>query len=159
MRVIAVDPGYERCGIAVVESASPQNTLLYSSCLTTSSKDKFEKRLVKIADGFEGLIREWEPDSFAVERLYFNTNQKTAMAVAEVRGALIYMAEKNGLPMAEYTPSQIKTAIAGWGRADKKQIIAMLPRLIHMDGAGKLDDEYDAIATALTHLASARKTG
>lgn len=153
-RVIAIDPGYDRCGVAVVERARDGDALLYSACITTDKKFPFEKRLAHIGMEVARLIKKYEPRALALERLYFNTNQKTAMHVAEVRGALMYLAETHQLPLFEYTPPQVKVAVAGWGRADKKQLILILPRLIRIKKTIAHDDEYDAIALGITHLAS-----
>lgn len=153
-RVIAIDPGYDRCGIAIVERVRGKDTLLYSTCITTDKKLPFEKRLAHVGAVVAQLIKKYRPRDLALERLYFNTNQKTAMHVAEVRGALMYIAETYKLPLFEYTPPQIKLAVAGWGRADKKQMILVLPRLIHIKKIIARDDEYDAIALGITHLSS-----
>lgn len=153
MRVLAVDPGYERCGVAVVENESGKETLLYSSCIQTAKELPFNERLAIVVKEFDQLIGEYSPDSVAIEKLYFNTNQKTAMNVSEVRGALIASATMKNLTVGQYTPAQIKVAVAGHGGADKRQIIDMVSRLIKIDKEIKFDDEYDAIAVGLTHLA------
>jgi len=100
-------------------------------------------------------MKKEKPDSFALEKLYFSTNQKTAMQVAEVRGALISLATLQGVPVAEYTPMQVKSAL-GYGKADKKQVAKMLHMLVKIDKKITHDDEYDAIALGVTHLAHIR---
>lgn len=155
MRVLAIDPGYERLGIAVIEkTSSKKEKLVYSNCFRTSAKEKFENRLLQIGNETERLIKEYSPRALAIERLYFNTNQKTAMNVAEVRGAIIYICKKYKLSIFEYTPLQIKNAVSGYGRSTKKQVAKMVPHLIEIHKEIKLDDEYDAIAIGLTCLAS-----
>lgn len=157
MKILAIDPGYDRCGVAVVEGDRSKPNLVFSTCLRTSPKDEFHSRLVAIGQEIEHLITLYTPDACAIEKLYFNTNQKTAMRVAEVRGMLLYVALSHQLSVAEYTPLQIKQAVVGHGHADKKQIMAMLPKLIAMDAEKAqrkiLDDEYDAIAIGITALA------
>ncbi len=154
--VLAIDPGYDRCGVAIVAREHGKDLLLYSACIMTDKKQSFEKRISHVGKAVERLIATYKPSSLSIERLYFNTNQKTAMRVAEVRGALIYIAAVRGIVIAEYTPPQVKVAIAGWGRADKKQMIHIIPKLIHIKKSIMHDDEYDAIALGITHLASAK---
>lgn len=157
MKVLGIDPGYGRCGVAVVEKhGSERETLLYSDCIETPAKSEFNERLKTVAQECERLIREHMPDYVALEKLYFSNNQKTAMRVAEVRGALIQAASSYGVAVAEYTPGQVKSAAAGFGGADKKAVATMLHALIKIDKAIRHDDEYDAIAIAIAHLAHAR---
>lgn len=156
MRVIAIDPGYGRCGVAIIEKNSGKETWIYSDCIETYPKDSFVERLAQIVAECERLIAEHKPDALVMERLFFNTNRTTAMQVAEVRGALLNAAAVAGLPTFEYTPSQVKSATTGFGKADKKQIISMLHMLVKIDKAVKHDDEYDAIAVGITHLAHIR---
>lgn len=153
MRVLAIDPGYERLGLAIVESALPKEKVLYSDCLRTSPEDSFPDRLKQIGLEVERLVSRYIPDAVALEQLFFNTNQKTAMHVAEVRGALLYIAHKVNIPTYEYTPLQVKTAILGYGRGEKKQVIDMVERLVDIPKISRLDDEYDAIAIGITCLA------
>jgi crossover junction endodeoxyribonuclease RuvC len=157
MRVIGVDPGYDKFGVAILEKRGGFNELVYSSCIRSSAKLPFPERLFIIGSEFEKLIEKFKPDTLAIEKLFFTTNQKTAMGVSEVKGVATYIAKDNGLKTFEYTPLQIKMAIVGYGRADKNQISKMIPFLIKNFGDFKKnkieDDEYDACATALTCLA------
>lgn len=153
MRVLAIDPGFERLGIAILEGDASLPAIHYSDCFRTSPKDPFEKRLGHIGKELVFVIKKYKPEALAIETLFFTTNQKTAMRVAEVRGAVIYLAASNNLPVFEYTPLQIKIAVTGYGRADKEQVIAMVMRITSMKKKA-LDDEYDAIALGITHLAS-----
>ena len=153
MRVIGIDPGYDRLGVSIIEQINGKEKLLFSSTIQTSSKDKFIKRMYQLGVELERIIKEYKPNFFAIEKLYFNSNQKTATNVSEVRGALIFLALQNNLEVFEYTPLQIKVAITGQGRADKKQVIFMVDRLIKINKKIKYDDEYDAIACGLTFLA------
>ena len=154
MKIISIDPGYERVGIAIVEkNGSDKEKLIYSDCFQTSSKSPITERFLLIGKEVERVIKKYEPEAMAIETLFFNSNQKTAMKVSEARGIIIYQALANELEVFEYTPLQIKIAITGYGRGDKKQVIAMLPHLIKIEKIIKYDDEYDAIAIGLTHLA------
>lgn len=155
--ILGVDPGYERCGFAVIEKrGGERNTLLYSDCFMTSARDAFDMRLVEIGDELLRLFALYEPHVCALEKVYFTSNQKTAMRVSEVRGALLYLARRRGLTVVEYGPNEVKVAIAGDGRAEKRQVMAMVPRLIALTKEIRYDDEYDAIAIALTASATLR---
>lgn len=156
MRVLAADPGYERLGIAVIEKDGGKETLIYSDCIQTSSKDPFPGRLLSAGEQFEEVIKKYKPDSFATETLYFNVNQKTAMFVAAVRGVLLFIAKKHNLTVFEYSPQQIKVAVTGYGNSTKKQVAEMVEKLISVEKKIKYDDEYDAIGIGITCLASER---
>jgi len=159
MKVLSIDPGYERVGIAVLEKTSAGSggeELIYSECFKTSKELPFTQRLELVGNEVERVIKQYKPEAFAIEKLFFNTNQKTATNVSEVRGALIYIALKNKLKVFEYTPLQIKVAVAGDGHGDKEQVIAMVKNLIKIEKEIKYDDEYDAIAVGLTCSASER---
>ncbi len=164
MTIIGIDPGYERVGIAVIEKSSPKEKeiLLHSECFTTSSKTEIYDRLTSVGLRVRTLIQEFKPDMLAMETLFITKNQKTAMHVSESRGIIAYEARLGGIPIFEYSPPQIKIAVTGHGKSDKIQIIKMIPLLLKMPPeklSGKiLDDEYDAIAVALTCLASDAKT-
>jgi len=153
MKVLAIDPGYERCGVAILERAGREEQLLYSDCIQTAKELPFHERLSIIASECSRLIGEYRPSDLAIEKVYFNANKKTAMAVSEVRGALINSALERHLVVSEYTPSQIKVAVTGYGGASKGQIITMLQKLIKIEKEIRFDDEYDAIAIGITHLA------
>lgn len=155
MLVLAIDPGYGRCGVAVLSKEGGKENLIYSSCIETSSKTPFPERLSAVVAECERVMKKHKPDAIALEKLYFSTNQKTAMQVAEVRGAIIGMAGGAGMAVSEYTPMQVKAAL-GYGRADKKQVARMLHMLVKIEKIIKHDDEYDAIAVGVTHLAHVR---
>lgn len=143
--------------MAVLERTNGKERLLFSECVETSSKTDFPARLALVAGECARLISEHKPDAMAIEKLYFSANKKTAMQVAEVRGALINVAASAGIPVSEYTPGEIKNASAGFGGADKKQVATMLHALVKIDKKIAHDDEYDAIAVGVTHLARTRK--
>ena len=154
MRVLAIDPGYGRCGIAVLERSGTKDILVYSSCVETDAKSDFAARLTHIVEACRSALTSHVPDCVALEKLFFSKNRTTAMKVAEVRGAILALAAGAGLEVFEYAPSTVKGATAGYGSADKRAIAHMLHLLVKMDDRARLDDEYDAIAIGLTHLAT-----
>ncbi len=158
MRVLGIDPGYERLGIAVLEYGihGKKDTLLFSECFKTSAQESFEKRLAMLGEKIEMLFKKFSPEYLAIETLFFTNNQKTAMRVAEARGVILYHAGRFGAEVHEITPPEIKLATTGHGKSDKKQIIAMIPRLVEVKKDIEHDDEYDAIAVAITHSATNR---
>jgi crossover junction endodeoxyribonuclease RuvC len=151
MKILGIDPGYDRVGIAVVEK-NPQGkeVLLHSECLQTSVKDDFYTRLGQVGAKIESIIASYSPDALAIETLFITKNQKTAMRVAEARGVIIHEAIRKNISIFEYTPLQIKIAVTGHGASDKTQVIKMIPFLIKIGSKKAQDDEYDAIAVALT---------
>ena len=153
MRAVGIDPGYDRLGIAVIEKTPHGEVVLESLCVETSKKDSPEMRLKQIADSFRATIEKHRPDIIGIESLFFNNNQKTAIRVAEARGVILVESAHHSLPIQEYTPSQIKLAVTGHGQSDKQQVMDMIPRLVKIDKNIKHDDEFDAIAVALTSLA------
>ena len=155
-RVIAFDPGYERLGIAIVEKNNGKDILVSSDCIRTDAKLPFAQRLRILGHAAEALIKKFNPESAALEEVYFEKNAKTAMQVAEVRGMLAYIAASAGLVVEHYTPLEVKVAITGYGKSDKKAVEAMVGRLVVLPVKKRLDDEFDAIAVGLTCLASSR---
>ena len=158
MKVLAIDPGYGRCGVAVVVREGIKDILVYSDCIETSAETDFAERLQQIVRACGTLVKKHTPDCIAMEKLFFAKNQKTAMRVAEVRGALLSLAGSIAIPVFEYSPGEVKSAAAGSGSADKTQVAKMLRALIKIDKTIRHDDEYDAIAIGITHLALARST-
>ncbi len=157
MNILAIDPGFERVGIAVLEKPTEgvgKETLLYSACFQTSPKLPFHERLLLIGKELEHIIETYKPEVLGIETLFFNTNQKTAMQVSEARGMMIYVAKNSGLIISEYNPLQIKNAVAGYGKATKEDVAFMVEKLIHIENPVKYDDEMDAIAVGLTCSAS-----
>lgn len=156
MRILAFDPGFERLGAAVVEKVGGREVLVHSECVRTSAKDPFPERLRQIGAAAEALIEQFKPDAVALEEIFFGKNEKTGVQIAEVRGVLTYIALSKGLPVYDYTPLEVKIAITGYGKSDKKAVAAMVPRLVRLPSRQRLDDELDAIAVGLTCLASVR---
>lgn len=147
-KVIAIDPGYDRIGIAILEGTH----LLHSECFVPESKE-FSERLKLAAAEIYRLIGIFHPDALAMETLFFSKNVKTAMQVAEARGAIILTAAQLNLPLFEYSPQEVKIAVTNAGNADKKQVITMVERLLKLEPRKRLDDEYDAIAVGICHQA------
>lgn len=158
--ILSIDPGYERLGICVLQKDfdTKKIEILHSECFKTSKDDDFKDRIFKIGLYIEGLLEKHKPEDLAIENLFMNTNQKTALKVSEVKGVLIYVCKKYKMGIFEYTPLQIKSAITGSGRSDKvavqKMLFLLMPEL--KNTTKKIDDEYDAIACGLTHFAFMR---
>lgn len=153
MRVLSFDPGYGRLGIAIIDKNSQKEELVYSDCFSTSRDMSPEDRLSCVGAEVRRLINNYGPNAAAIEKLFFAKNQKTALRVAEARGVILECVAEAGLPVFEYGPTEIKTAITGYGRSTKNQIIMMVKKLIKIEKVGVLDDEYDAIAVGLTCFA------
>lgn len=154
MKVIAIDPGYERMGVAIIEKTGGKENLLYSECFKTSPKTPHEKRLKLIGQEIEVLIKKYQPDVMAIETLFFKNNQKTAMHVSEARGVMLYVASVSNLDVKEFSPMSIKIAVTGYGNSEKEQVTFMVKKLLQIKNKIKYDDEYDAIAVGLTYFAS-----
>lgn len=155
IRILGIDPGFDRLGVCIIDKEGTKETLVYSTCVTTDKKDPFEKRLVAIGEALETIISTHKPHELAIETIFFTNNQKTVITVAEVRGICIYLSYKQGITLYEYSPPQIKLAIAGHGKATKKDIEIMVPKILKQKlPSSTLDDELDAIAIALTHSAN-----
>lgn len=153
MKVLAVDPGYDRMGIAVVEMQNGRETLLYSDCIVTDKKESLESRLCVIGDQFKELLATHKPALVGIETLFFNKNVTTAIGVAQARGIVMYLAHDFGAKVCEFGPQEIKIAVTGYGKSDKNAVIDMVKRLVANTPEKALDDEYDAIAVAVTTLA------
>ena len=156
MRIIGIDPGFDRIGVAIVERKDNHDTLVYSTCIMTDRADSFADRLVSLSAALRALIKEYQPDTCALETLLFAANKKTAMQVAEARGCILLVCREAHLTIVEYSPLQIKTALTGYGKAEKSQVEMMVRQLIDVPQGKRLDDEMDAIAVGLTGIASAR---
>lgn len=153
MRVISIDPGYDRLGVAVLELENDSEKLLYSTCLTTNKEDSLNDRIFQLGSEFTRLMNTYSPTSLGIETLFFNKNVKTALGVSQVRGVLIYLAKQKGCSVHEFGPQEIKIAVTGYGKSDKSAVIDMVKRLVPTAPSEGLDDEYDAIAVGITCLA------
>ncbi|OHB14913.1 MAG: crossover junction endodeoxyribonuclease RuvC [Candidatus Zambryskibacteria bacterium RIFOXYC1_FULL_39_10] len=149
-RILGIDPGYGRIGIAVVEKTNRGENLIHSECFETDAKLEHSKRLLALGEKIKATINKYEPNKIAIETLLWSKNKKTALQVAEARGVILLEAERSGVLIKEYNPNQIKLAVTGYGKSDKKQVINMVEKLIKLEPGKRHDDEYDAIAIALT---------
>ena len=158
MKILGIDPGYERLGIAVLgKEKGGKEHVIFSGCFKTSAKLEFCERLALLGAEVKKVIKKYSPDVISIETLFFEKNQKTAMHVAEARGVVVYEAACAGLTIFEATPLQVKMATTGYGKADKTQIIKMVQMLVEVDKNKTSDDELDAIAIALTAFAYLKK--
>lgn len=154
MKIISIDPGYERLGIAIIDKEKGQKeTLIFSECFKTSAKLPHHERLALIGNRLKEVIKKYKPAQLVTEKLFFSGNQKTALLVAEARGVILYTGSSLGLDIFEYLPGDIKIAITGYGRSEKRQMIDMTKKLILVTSDTNSDDEFDAIAIGLTHFA------
>lgn len=154
MRVLGIDPGYDRLGLAVLDGDRQKHTVVFSECFETNPKDPFEQRLHALVLRVQNILKEHRPDCVALETLFFSKNQTTAMHVAETRGALLFVAADAHIPIQQYAPQEVKVAVTGNGRGSKNDVAHMLHKLLTLPSKKMLDDEYDAIAVALTRLVS-----
>lgn len=154
MKLIAIDPGYDRVGIAIIEKdGKNRETLLYSDCFCTDKTQTITERIFSAGQEVERLIKQFAPEMMALEKLFFANNKTTAMGVSEARGAFLYIASQYNLKIVEYTPVEIKVAVASYGKATKEDVHNMVAKLITLPIKKRLDDEVDAIALGLTALA------
>lgn len=157
MRVISIDPGYDRCGIAVLEKdVRGKEVLIYSACIETKKTQAHHERLAHVATTFQEAVRTYSPTILAIETLFFNKNVSTALKVAEVRGSVIAIAVMHGLEVMELSPQAVKIAVTGYGNADKTAVTTMITRLLSLASPLSRDDEYDAVAAGIACLASYR---
>ena len=150
--VLGIDPGYAIVGWGLVEFKNNSFRPIRYGAITTEADTDFNERLRMIFDDLSQVIKTFKPDAMSIEKLYFTTNQKTAIMVAEARGVILLSAKQNGLPIFEYTPLQVKTAVTGYGKAKKPQVMEMTRRLLKLAEVPKPDDTADALAIALTHI-------
>ena len=150
--VLAIGPGFDRVGVAVLE----KNSVLFYDCIVTNRKDSQAERLLVIKNSLEKIIKKWNPNVLAIEKLFFNQNTTNALKVAEARGVILVVAAENKLEIFEYSPQAIKIAVTGYGKATKNQMAIMVKKLVKLPerSSKRLDDEVDAIALGITCLAS-----
>ena len=154
MIILGLDPGYAIVGYGAVESAGGKQKMLCYGAITTRAGTEMPYRLLEIARDMRTLLDTVKPDAVAIEELFFNTNITTGIQVAQARGVIVTACAERGLLPFEYTPSQVKQSVVGYGKAEKKQIQQMVKLILHMDHIAKPDDAADAIAIALTHAAT-----
>ena len=151
---MGIDPGYAIVGYGVLKYEGNRFSVLDYGKIETGAEMPFDRRLLKIHDGLDALFALHKPDSVAVEKLYYNTNSKTAISVAQGRGAILLTAAISGASVFEYTPLQVKMAVTGYGQAEKSQIQQMVRTLLNLRNEIKSDDTADALAVAICHAHS-----
>ncbi len=156
MRILGIDPGYAIVGVGVVEYEGNKFKVIDYGAITTNADEDMFDRLKKIYDEAEALIERLKPDMLAIEELFFNSNQKTAINVAQARGVLVLAAKNKNIPVFEYTPLQVKQAVVGYGRADKGQVQQMTKAILNLEKVPKPDDTADALALTICHAHSYR---
>ncbi len=154
MRILGIDPGYAIVGTGIVDYVGNKFKTIDYRAVTTEANVPFEIRLKKIYDDISEIIDLYKPDFVSIEELFFNNNAKTAIAVGQARGVIILAAVNKGVPIFEYTPLQVKQAIVGYGRAEKKQVQQMTKALLFLNEIPKPDDVADALALAICHAHS-----
>jgi crossover junction endodeoxyribonuclease RuvC len=156
VRIIGIDPGTGILGFGVVDSNGAKSTMVTAGVIKTPPHTPLDERLEEIYDGLTEIIAETKPDVMSVEKLFFARNVTTAMSVASARGVAILAGRKARLPIAEYTPMQIKQSLTGYGKADKKQMQEMVRMQLGLKEVPKPDDAADALAAAMTHQMMSR---
>jgi crossover junction endodeoxyribonuclease RuvC len=147
--VLGIDPGTARLGYGLVERQGSALTMLDYGCLETINDRPLAQRLLIIHEGIDDLIRTYRPEAVGVERLFFNKNVQTAMAVGQARGVVLLVAAQHGLPVLEYGPHEVKLAVTGYGRAPKEQVQRMVQLVLSMEQIPRPDDAADALAVAV----------
>lgn len=156
-RVLGIDPGTGICGFGVVQYVThKQPRMVTAGVITTPAHTPVADRLLDIFESLNQIIDETHPDEVSIEKLYFNQNITTGITVAEARGVCILVARQHGIPIAEYTPLQIKQTLTGYGRANKKQMQEAVREYLRMQEVVKPDDAADALAAAITHALMTR---
>jgi crossover junction endodeoxyribonuclease RuvC len=154
--VLGIDPGVSRCGYGAAAVEGSGLVALACGVIRTSPGDPLPARLCALFAELEGLVAELRPAAIAVERVFFQTNVRTAMSVGQASGLALVVAARAGVPVGQYTPNEVKQAVAGYGAAGKAQVQAMVARLLHLPEAPKPPDAADALALAICHLSAGR---
>ncbi len=155
MRILGIDPGIATIGFGLVESERAQVHMVTYGAITTPAGLPLSRRLFQIDRDMEELIGKLRPDVISIEELFFNTNITTGIAVAHGRGVILCAAERCGIPLHEYTPSQVKQAVVGYGKAEKRQVMQMVKMILKLKAVPRPDDAADALALAICHARSA----
>jgi crossover junction endodeoxyribonuclease RuvC len=152
-RVLGIDPGFDRLGIAIIEGDPSKPVYVWSDCVHIPKGTQSE-RLACVYTTIEKIVTEYTPTSCGIEGLFFSTNKKTALSVAEARGAVLSALGNSHISVFEFSPAQVKLAVTGYGKADKVAVSAMVPKLLTLPPKKRVDDEFDAIAVALACLST-----
>ncbi len=156
LRILGIDPGYAIVGFGVVEYDGYKFVPVHFGAITTEAGTDFNIRLKTIFDDMNTVIDRFDPDAMAIEKLFFNTNQKTGIDVAQARGVTLLAAINAGIPISEYTPLQVKQSVVGYGRAEKPQVMEMTRKILGLAAVPRPDDTADALAIAICHGHSSR---
>lgn len=154
LRILGIDPGVATIGFGLVEADRNRYQLLRCGVITTPAHTSLASRLDQIYHDLSELLDAFQPDAVSIEELFFNTNITTGIAVAHGRGVILLACQQAGVKIFEYTPLQVKQAVVGYGRAEKKQVMEMVRRICNLKSAPKPDDAADAVALALCHARS-----
>jgi crossover junction endodeoxyribonuclease RuvC len=155
LRILGIDPGLATMGFGVIDSVNSRSTVVDYGVILTSKDETLPTRLALLEKGVKSLIEKYKPDEIALEELFFNNNVKTAIDVAQARGVILLVAQKLKIPIFEYTPLQVKTAVTGYGKAKKPQVMEMTRRLLNLEEVPKPDDTADALAIGICHAQAA----
>ena len=155
MRILGIDPGYGIVGYGIIDTDDGLRAVDYG-VINTPKEEAMPARLAIIFESLKAIIEKYKPDEIAIEELFFNNNAKTAITVGQARGVLVVAAANRNIPIYEYTPLQIKQALTGYGRADKKQMQNMVKMMLGLNAIPKPDDAADALAAAICHAHSYR---
>lgn len=151
LRIIGIDPGYAIVGFGVLDYAGSEFTTIEYGSIYTQAHTDFKKRLLDIHTDLEFIIEKYRPDCMSIEKLFYFSNQKTVIDVAQARGVIMMTAAEHNLEVYEYTPLQVKQSVVGYGRAEKKQVMEMTRNILHLSQIPKPDDAADALALAICH--------
>ncbi|MEG6587512.1 crossover junction endodeoxyribonuclease RuvC [Paenibacillus barengoltzii] len=154
MRILGIDPGIAIVGFGFIDKQGNKVTPVQYGCIQTEAHTPEEERLMHVYEAMVQLIDKYKPDAVAFEKLFFNRNVTTAMSVSQARGVLVLAAAQKGLPIAEYTPMQVKQAIVGYGKAEKRQVQEMTRMFLKLQAIPKPDDVADALSVAICHAHS-----
>lgn len=151
MIILGIDPGYAIVGWGVIEYMSNRFTVIDYGAVTTEAGTPFNDRLKAVYDGIDSIMKRYSPEALSIEKLFYNTNAKTVIDVAQARGVINLAAVQNNIPIFEYTPLQVKQSVVGYGRAEKKQVQEMTRVILKLAKIPKPDDTADALAMAICH--------
>jgi len=154
--ILGIDPGYAIVGFGIIKAEKNDYSIVQCGAINTPAGEEMPKRLTQIYHDMNDLLNAFKPDSVAIEELFFNTNVTTGIAVAQARGVILVACEEHGIPVYEYTPSQVKQAVVGYGRAEKHQVMDMTKRLLRLNSLPKPDDAADGLALALCHARASK---
>ena len=154
MRILGIDPGLATVGFSIVDADKNKMKFVTCGVISTPAHTSLSSRLDRIYEDMNELIKTFNPDVMSIEELFFNTNITTGISVAHARGVILLAAYRAGVAVYEYTPLQVKQAVVGYGRAEKRQVIDMVKRILNLPAAPKPDDAADAVALAICHARS-----